>query len=216
SHSTLSPTAMRNAVTACLLLSLAASPAVASQEPQPSQTAPTLRITVTLVQVDAVVTDSSGRHVTDLRPDEFEILQDGEVQKITHFAYIPAPPPSTPAAAPDPKAKAAGGLPPVGPPQPVTAAEIKRTVALVVDDTALSFENLVRVRDALRKYVQFQMQPGDLVAIVRTGGGVAILEQFTTDKRVLLEAIDLMKWRFSGRAGVLPIEPVQGAASPTG
>ena len=56
------------------------------------------------------------------------------------------------------------------------------------------------------------MQPGDLVALVRTGGGVAILEQFTTDRRVLLEAIDLMKWRFSGRTGLIPITPLSSGA----
>ena len=43
---------------------------------------------------------------------------------------------------------------------------------MVVDDLGLSFENIVRVREALKKYVEGQMQPGDLVALVRTGGGV--------------------------------------------
>lgn len=52
---------------------------------------------------------------------------------------------------------------------------MRRTVALVVDDLALRFEDLVSVREALRQYVERQMQPGDLVALVRTGGGVAIL-----------------------------------------
>ena len=195
---------MRTSVTACFLLSFACLLFAASQVPQtpePLQTPPTLRITVTLVQVDAVVTDSSGRHVTDLKPEDFEILQDGEVQKIAHFAYVAAPAPVA-TGKPDPKSK---GMP-IGPPKPITAAEVLRTVALVVDDMALSFPNLVRVRDALRKYIEQQMQPGDLVGIVRTGGGIAILEQFTTDKRILLEAVDSLKWRFSGRAGVLPVE----------
>ncbi|SPE32831.1 conserved hypothetical protein [Candidatus Sulfopaludibacter sp. SbA3] len=84
-------------------------------------------------------------------------------------------------------------------------------MALVVDDQALSFTSLVRVRDSLRKFVQQQMQPGDLVAMIRTGGGVAILEQFTTDPRVLLAAIDLLKWRFNGRTGLIPIRPESGA-----
>ncbi|SPE32830.1 exported hypothetical protein [Candidatus Sulfopaludibacter sp. SbA3] len=58
------------------LLFFAASTAAAQQEPHA-----TIRITVTLVQVDAVVTDSSGRHVPGLGPGDFEIRQDGEVQK---------------------------------------------------------------------------------------------------------------------------------------
>jgi len=54
----------------------------------------TIRITVNLVQVDAVVTDARNRQVTDLKASDFEIRQDGKPQKITHFSYIstlPAP-----------------------------------------------------------------------------------------------------------------------------
>jgi VWFA-related protein len=83
----------------------------------------------------------------------------------------------------------------------------------VVDDLALSYDNIVRVRNALRTFVERQMEPGDLMAVIRTGGGVAILEQFTTDKQILLEAIDLLKWRFNGRTGMLPIDP-GGAGKP--
>jgi hypothetical protein len=60
---------------------------------QDQQELPKLRVTVTLVQVDAVVTDSSGRHVAGLTADDFELLQDGQPQKITHLSYIAAPPP---------------------------------------------------------------------------------------------------------------------------
>ena len=35
-------------------------------------------------------------------------------------------------------------------PVPTTPGQVQRTVALVVDDTALSFEDLVRTREALR------------------------------------------------------------------
>src|SRR5580658_10976860 len=50
---------------------------------------PVIRVTVDLVQVDAVVTDSQGRHVTGLKPEDFTILEDGKPQKITHFSYVP-------------------------------------------------------------------------------------------------------------------------------
>jgi VWFA-related protein len=177
--------------------------AAGAQEAKPSFEEPaTLRITVTLVQVDAVVTDSKGHRIADLKPEDFEIQQDGKVQKITHFSYIPEAPPPT---AVKSKRKAEE------PPPLVAPGQVQRTVALVVDDLALSFESLVRVRNALHKYVDEQMQPGDLVALVRTAGGVAILEQFTADKRVLLENIDLLKWRFHGRGGLVPLDPLAGA-----
>ena len=86
-------------------------------------------------------------------------------------------------------------------------AQVTRVIGLVVDDLALRFENLVRTRDALKRYVETQLQPGDLVGIVRTGGGIAILEQFTTDKRILLEAIANFRWRFSGRQGIGTLSP---------
>jgi hypothetical protein len=46
---------------------------------------PVLRITTNLVQVDAVVTDPGGRQVSNLRANDFEILEDGRPQKITRF-----------------------------------------------------------------------------------------------------------------------------------
>src|SRR5215207_3290108 len=42
----------------------------------------------------------------------------------------------------------------------------------------------VDARAALRKFVDEQVQPGDLVAILRTAGGVGALQQFTTDRRM--------------------------------
>jgi len=68
----------------------AQTPAPAAQQPQPAQT-PTpeedseddvVRITTNLVQFDAVVTDRQGRHVADLRPEEFEVYVDGKRQEI--------------------------------------------------------------------------------------------------------------------------------------
>lgn len=176
-----------------------------TQKPVAQPSPPTLRITVTLVQVDAVVTNSHGKRVTGLTADDFELLQDGLPQKISYFSYIPEAEPA--AREPEPKK---GDKVPMMAPKPITVGQVKRTVALVVDDLALSFDSIVRVREALRKYIEQEMQPGDLVAIVRTGGGVALLEQFTTDKRLLLEAVNLLKWRFNGRAGLGSIIPLPG------
>src|SRR5690242_20030457 len=67
-----------------------------------------IRITVNLVQVDAVVTDSKDKPVTNLEKGDFVILQDGKPQAITNFSYVnikdktvrTMPAPSKPAAAP--------------------------------------------------------------------------------------------------------------------
>ena len=46
-----------------------------------------LRVSVTLVQVDAIATDRTGRQVTDPTKDDFEVLEDGKVREITNFSY---------------------------------------------------------------------------------------------------------------------------------
>ncbi len=178
----------------------------------PPSSEPTLRITVTLVQVDTVVTDSKGKHVTDLKPEDFELRQDGKVQKITHFSYINTS--SGRAVVQKQKQQVNKNAPPL-PPVPMRAAQVKRTIALVVDDLGLSFESMAQVRQALKKYVDEQVQPGDLVAIIRTGGGMGSLQQFTSEKRMLYAAIEKLRWNFNGRVGVSSFTPINDSASET-
>lgn len=52
-----------------------------------------VRITTNLVQVDVVVT-KDGKQVRDLKPEDFEIFDDGKSQKITEFSYISTVPPA--------------------------------------------------------------------------------------------------------------------------
>ena len=62
-----------------------------SAEPTlPSSTteAEVVRIATDLVQVDAVVTDKNGNPVSDLRAQDFEILEDEKPQQITAFSYV--------------------------------------------------------------------------------------------------------------------------------
>ncbi len=158
-----------------------------------------IRINVNLVQVDAVVTDSHDHLVSNLEAKDFQILQDGKAQKITNFSYINS---TTPATAPAPAAVAVKKGQPAPPPLMVRPEQAHRLLALVVDDLALSFDGTARVRGALKKFVDSDMQPGDLVAVIRTGAGMGALQQFTTDKRLLLAAIDHVRWNSMGRVGI--------------
>src|SRR5215210_5580139 len=47
-----------------------------------------VRVTTNLVQIDVTVTDRDGRQVTDLRPEEFEVFEDGRPQALSNFSYI--------------------------------------------------------------------------------------------------------------------------------
>src|SRR5262249_16931076 len=180
---------MRSLVAIVLIAQIAST--AFSQQPAPSPTPPTnqqkpedvdiVRITSNLVQVDAVITDKDGKVVPDLKPDEVEISEDGRKQKITHFSYNALETP-----APENRVKSAPDKNAVPiPPGTLKPEDVRRTIAIVVDDLGLSFESTYYVRRALKKFVDEQIQPGDLVAIIRTGGGIGALQQFTNDKRQL-------------------------------
>lgn len=183
----------------------AQSPAPAPQKPA-SGDDDVVRITANLVQVDAVVTDKKGQQVTDLSDQDFEILEDGRPQQITNLSYISIKSPNTdsqPRAVASPKDKTA-------PPTPVhlRPEQVHRTIALVVDDLGLSFESMAYVRQALKKFVDEQMQPGDLAAIIRTAAGTGALQQFTGDKRQLYAAIERIRWNPSGSGHVGAFSPI--------
>jgi VWFA-related protein len=193
----------------CALLCFGAAQFTAQQVPSGG----VIRIDVNLVQVDAVVTDSTGKAVTNLTRDDFEVYQDGELQKLTAFDFVTV------------KDRAAmldrlrisvgprplpGGVPPPSNRTMLKREDIRRTLAFVVDDLALSFDSGVRVRDSLKKWVNYEMEKGDLVAIVRTSAGMGSLQRFTTDKEMLFKAIDLIRYQ-PGRVGVSSFAATNGA-----
>src|SRR5450755_2229057 len=46
------------------------------------------RVNVSVINVDVTVTNRAGAPVTDLSPDDFEVLEDGKPQKITNFYVV--------------------------------------------------------------------------------------------------------------------------------
>lgn len=173
----------------------------ASQERPGSEKEDVVRISVTLVQFDAVVTDKKGNPVTDLQKDDFEIYEDGKLQLITNFSFVSAHPSATPEPKLAPPVK--GTTPVPSPPVRLKPEQVRRTIAIVVDDLSLSMGSAESVQYYLRRFVERQMQPGDLVAIIRASGGMGALQQFTSDKRQLRSAVDHIRWKpQSGRIGV--------------
>jgi VWFA-related protein len=170
-----------------------------------------VRITSKLVQMDVVVTDKNGKQVTDLRPEDFEIFEDGHAQPITHFSYVLTGPASGPLSA---EAIAATGSGTIPTPTRPRRERVRRTIAIVVDDLGLSFDTTVTARNALRKFINEQIQPTDLVAIIRTGGKVGALQQFTGDKRLLLAAVERVRWNSCSRSGFRPFPAVGDSTFP--
>jgi VWFA-related protein len=89
----------------CLILSfsLGASPAQQSLPDAPSPHPETvIRSAVRLVQVSVVAEDKKGNPVTDLKPEDFAVVDEGKPQKIAFFT-APTPPLATPSKEPSPK-----------------------------------------------------------------------------------------------------------------
>ena len=163
-----------------------------------------VKITTNLVQVDVVVT-KDGKPVTNLTADDFEIFEDGRRQAITSFAYISNVPTTAPQPVKPDKKAAAVAVPYA----PIKRDDPHRTIAFVVDDLGLSAESMSQVRKQLRKFITEQLQPNDLVAILRTSGELGALQQFTNDKRLLNRAVERLRWNYCSRVGVNVIRPVQ-------
>lgn len=182
-----------------------------SQEAKPQPTPPddVVKITTNLIQVDVTVTDSKGKPVTDLKPEEIEIYENGKKQNITNFTFIT----SVREKVEKSKQKEKDPLALPEPPKVLKSEQVRRTFALVVDDLSLSFDSAYYTRRALKKFVDEQMQEGDLVAIIRTGAGIGALQQFTADKRVLYAAIEKVKWNAMGSGGISAFAPID--SSPT-
>ncbi len=183
---------------------------VFTQIVQPSATPPlpdddVVKITTALIQVDVTVTDRKGNIVSDLKPEEIEIFENGEKQEITNFSFI-----SNVRTTPEATEKKGEKNPVVIPPSAVRPEQVRRTIALVVDDLTLSFESTYYVRRALKKFVDEQMQEGDLVAIIRTGAGIGALQQFTNDRRQLYAAIEKVRWNPVGTGNIGAFAPLQG------
>lgn len=191
---------MKNLLSFFFLFLLAQTGFSQTPTPSPANDEDVVKISTTLVQVDVSVTDKNGKVVKDLKPGDFEIYENGEKQEITNFSFVSSVSESE-SVAPKKSADKDKSLIPL-PPTARKPEQIRRTIALVVDDLTLSFESTHFVKRALKKFVDEQMQDGDLVAIIRTGGGIGALQQFTYDKRQLLAAIEKVRWNLVGSGNV--------------
>jgi VWFA-related protein len=191
-------------VSVCIFVSAVAQTKPAAQRADDKDDV--VKITTNLVQIDAVVTKDR-RPVTNLTAEDFEIYQDGKRQTITSFAYI-SNIAASPSAAPDKGApeKVDSNIPPAG---PIKRDVARRTIAIVVDDMGMSVPSLNDARRQLKYFIAEQIQPNDLVAIIRTGGEMGALQQFTNDKRMLNRAVDLLRWNPCSRLGLTTLSRVE-------
>ena len=172
---------------------------------------PVIRVSVDLVQVDAVVTDAKGHHVPNLEAADFQILVDGKLRKITRFSYVQGA--STTRALPparvvkSPHRQVSGDLPPTVT-KGLAESNVLRSIVLIADDLGLAGDEIPQIRKVMNEFVDHQMQAGDLVSIMTTSSGSGIAEQFTDDKRVLHSLINKIHF-MAGRTRQTWYEPVR-------
>jgi VWFA-related protein len=133
-----------------------ASPAAGQPAAQGGQA--TFRVEANFVRVDAYATDAKGVPITDLKAEDFELVEDGKAQAITQFEHVMLSTTTTREERRDP-ATAAEGL--------RQAADPRRRVYVVYLDTwHTTFEGSVRARRPLVDMLERLIGPDDLFAVV--------------------------------------------------
>ena len=175
-----------------ILTVLLATAAVSGQGQRQQQTLPTrnpqttFQTTTDHISTFVIAKDGKGQFISDLRPDEFEVLEDGVPQKITTFwrafgGRMLSHLAETPVAATEGLI-----LPPAGPPKDVSG----RIFIIFIDDMHLQALDSIKTRKVLEDIRDTILHPNDLIGIVSTGySSIAIDLNYDYNNRRLNEAI---------------------------
>jgi VWFA-related protein len=163
----------------------APAPSAQQQQPAqpPAQQPPTFKVRVDFVEVDAVVTDREGRLVRDLKKEDFQVLEDGKSQTITNFTHVDIPV--------DKENRPLFAASPIEPDVKTNEKPFDgRVYVMVVDDLHTRFGRTVRVKTAAKQFIERRLGANDLMAVVHTAGSTDSNQEFTSNKRLLLAAVD--------------------------
>jgi VWFA-related protein len=164
----------------------------------PREQKPIFRLSVSLVQLDAVVTDRKGRHVTTLGKDDFEIFQDGRSQQVIAVSYVDAVV----------DWHDTSGLPAL-PPEAIRPLDARRVIGVVVDDLRMSFESIYYARRGLGQFADRQFVPGDRAMLVTTSGGYGRPE-LTASAGTFKAAANRLRYSMWGMTGASALDPIDG------
>lgn len=173
-----------------------------------------IRVQRNEVLVDVRVYDRKGNPVTDLKPDDFKIYEDGTPQTINSFNLENVQELV--------RASEQGGKAPVinlaTLPRTTPQSTLKRLVqnhrliVLFFDLSSMQIDDLIRSLKAAQNFVRTQMTPADLVAVVAYTSDLRVVQGFTNDRDVLGKAIKSIQ---VGPASTLASSGSEGAAGGT-
>jgi VWFA-related protein len=156
--------------------------------PDPQIPPVTFKVEVNYVEVNAVVMDQTGNFVRNLAKNDFQILEDGRPQAISTFALVDIPV--------ERAERALFASQPIEPDVHSNAREFDgRLYILLLDDIHTNALRSVRVKAAAKRFIDRHLGANDLAAVVTTSGRSDASQNFTTNRRLLNQAVD----RFMGR-----------------
>ena len=177
---------------AFLLLSVIASAtsAVIGQAPTPPPQQPpiTFRAEVNYVEVDARVLDQQGKFMPGLKPEDFQVFEDGKPQKVSAFSLVNIP-----------VERAERPLFASKPIEPDVRNNLQaadgRIYVIMLDDLHTAALRSQRIKAAAKLFIERYVGANDLVAVVHTSGRGDAGQEFTTSQARLLASVD----KFMGR-----------------
>jgi VWFA-related protein len=194
------------AATACasLLLQFGAPSFAQQAQPQPpppadaqAQEKPprsSIRVTSELVLANVVVRDKKGNLIRDLKKEDFTLFEDGKKQQISTFDFENVDQLEMAGAAEKTvtgeTAETAG---PAGvlkkSDAPVLNARDRRVIVLYFDFSAMEPDQIDRCVESAKKYINGQMRPADIVALVSLSTNMRVDLDFTDDKTKILSVL---------------------------
>jgi VWFA-related protein len=164
-----------------ILSVLAISTGAAQRNQPPGDPQIVLRSTAQEVLLDFIARDRHQKLVTDLRPEDIEILEDGVPQKLRSFQYRNGhEEPAQQDAAPSPRA--AGGT------HRYAALGQVNVVSLVFE--GLSGDSRALATRAAKDFLAIEAGPDTYVAVFTLNHQLALLQQYTNDLSLLNRAVD--------------------------
>jgi VWFA-related protein len=154
-----------------------------------------IRVTSELVLANVVVRDKKGNLVRDLKKEDFTLFEDGKKQNISTFDFENVDQLETAGAAEQTvTGEAAAAAGPAGvlkkSAAPVMNARDRRVIVLFFDFSAVEPEQIERCVDAAKKYINTQMRPADIVALVSLSTNMRVDLDFTDDKTKILSVVN--------------------------
>ncbi len=221
---------MHRALVVLSLVCVVSFAVAAQQTPNtpPAQATPTFRTSTRLIVQTVTVKDKDGKPVEGLTAKDFLITEDGQPQEISfvEFQKIESAPadvrPESAVAqptpiAPPPAAAAASSTTPnqIATSQPGDIRyRNRRLVVLYFDLSAMPPPDLIRAYSSALKYIDSQMQPQDLLAIMTfENGAVRVKQDFTGDRAALREVMTTLIYGNDLDGDGIPDKPEDNASA---